>query len=528
MTTRELLIAWGGLSLLALLLFIPHILHGGLYLDDWSDAAGTLYPPGGHGIGAALSFAKELVSLSRPVLIFFIPFKYLIFGTHTEYLLALSIFLAVLTAAFLYAILRTLQLPAYHAWVIAALTLAYPWFDSTRFWETTNAITLAIVFALGGLWLALVGLSRQSWRLHAGAAVLYLLSMLTYEVTLPFIAMLGVLYTIRNGWKAARYRWAVDLAMVAAAGLWNRIHTPKSVSGLSGDLSHLKLIFEHGGELVARTLFPVGIQPHTSTMLIALAAVFVAAVIAYLTLPILRTREPGWGLRGWLLLGATGLIIAALGWAMFIPADPYYTPSIFGVTNRVNGFAGFGLVLMAYAALGIVGFLAGSLLRGRSWVAPAITVALAVMLGAAYVHVLERHSRLWNSAYAYELTAERKIHQAFPHPPHGTTLFTSGYPANVTLGVTIFAATWDLDGMVKLTYKDPSLRAYPITEELALKCLNGGIRVGEEAAIPPAKYGSAWLFDLETGKRSRPRSQSECSADKPQFAPGPLYLGTAY
>lgn len=528
MTISELVASWSTLLLLGLLLFLPHILHGGFYLDDWSDAAGTLYPPGGSGVGAAFSFANDLLSSCRPVLILFIPLKYLIFGTDVEYLLTLSVVLAVLAAGLMYAVLRVLKVPWYHAWVISALTIAYPWFDSTRFWESANPITLAVVFAFAGLWMALVGLSRHSWQFHAGAALLYLLSMLSYEVTLPFIAMAGVLYTARNGWRAARFRWATDLVMVGIAGLWNRTHTPKEVSSLSDNLSHLEQIIRQGGELLARTLFPVGIDPHTSTMLAGLAVVFAAGIAAYALLPGARTAKSGWGLRGWLLLGASGLLIAALGWAVFIPADPYYTPSVFGVTNRVNGFAGFGLVLVVYAALGIVGYAVGRLVKGIPWITAVTTLSLAVMLGAAYVHVLERHSGLWRDAYRHEVTTIERIHSAFPRLPDGTTVFAANYPTNVTLGVTIFATTWDLDGMVKLTYENRTLRAYPITEELPLECLPEGIKVGGEEGIPAARYGTAWLLDIETGEHSTPRSRKACLAEKPAYPPGPLYLATAY
>lgn len=523
-----MILAWAGLSLLGFLLFLPHILHGGFYLDDWSDAAGTLYPPEGSGLGPALSFSNDLLSSCRPVLILFIPLKYLVFGTHIKYLLILSVVLAILAAVFLYAVLRTLKVPWYHAWIVAALTLAYPWFDSTRFWESTNPITLAVVFAFAGVWLALIGLSRHSWQLHAGAALLYLLSMLTYEVTLPFISMAGVLYIARDGWRAARFRWGIDLVMVTIAGLWNRTHTPKEVASLSGDLSHLKQITEHGGELLARTLYPLGVQPHTSTMLIGLAAIFAAGTAAYVLLPGTHTTSSGWGLSGWLLLGGGGLLVAALGWVVFIPADPYYTPSVFGVTNRVNGFAGFGLVLVVYAALGIVGLGLGRLVKGRPWIAAAVTVSVGVMLGAAYVHVLDRHSGLWRSAYRHEMTVVERVHSAFPRPSSGTAIFAANYPTNVTLGVTIFAATWDLDGMVKLTYADHTLRAYPITEELPLECLRDGIRVGGDEGIPPARYGTARLLDLQTGRTSRPFSRKACLAEKPNYPPGPLYLATAY
>jgi hypothetical protein len=526
MTGRELIVSWGGLTLLGFLLFLPHILHGGFYLDDWSDAAGTLHPRDGSGIEGALTFSKNLL-WARPALVLFVPLKYLVFGTHLEYLLAISVVLAVLAACLGYAVLRVLGVPTYHAWLVSALTIAYPWYDSTRFWESTNAITWAAVLAFAGIWMALVGLSRESWRLHAGAALLYLLSMLSYEMTLPFIAVMGVVYTIRNGWRAARLRWGVDLLMVVIAAVWIRAHTSKEVSGISGDLSHLKLIVSQGGELLARTLYPFGTNPHTSPLLIGLAAVFAAGVVAYFRLPGAQATKSGWGLRGWLLLGGGGLLLAFVSWTIFIPADPYYTPSVFGFTNRVNGFAGFGLVIAVYAALGIVGYAARWLAKGRPWVAAATTISLAVMLGAAYAHVLERHSRLWRDAYRYEVEAKNRIHGTFPDLPRGTTLFAANYPANVTLGVPIFTAILDLSGMVKLTYEDPTLRAYPITEELVLECLPTGMRI-RAGGVSPSPYGTARLIDLQTGKTSTPHGRRECLAEKPKYPPGPLYLATAY
>jgi hypothetical protein len=525
---RELLAAWSSLAILALLVFLPHIQHGGLYLDDWSDAALTLHPAGDSGFLPALSHFNDVLSSSRPVLIAFIPLKYLVFGTHIKALLLISLVLAALAAALMYSVLRCLQLPWYHAWLISGLTVVYPWFDSTRFWESSNPITLGVVFLFAGLWIALIGLTRKSWLLHGVAALLYLMSMLTYEITLPFIATLGLLYVARDGWRAARFRWATDLMMVAIAGIWGRVHTPKTLSSLSGDFAHLEQIAQQGKELIARTAFPLGNQPHTSAIAGALAIILFLGIAAYFLRPAQRDVDPSWGLRNWLLLAASGLLIAALGWALFIPADPYYTPSIFGVTNRVNGFAGFGLILLIYALIGLSVTLVGRIFKAKAWVVAGVTVVLGLSLGAAYVHVLERHSRLWGDSYDYQLGAIERIHGLFPNPRPETTIFAGGYPANVTLGVPIFEATWDLKGMVKLTYEDPTLRAYPITKELGVDCLQIGVRPAGMKRIRIARYGTARLVNLTTGQTAAPRTRAECRAAMPEFAPGPLYLATAY
>lgn len=528
MSVREVATAWGSLCILGLLIFLPHILHGGLHSDDWGDAAGTLYPTEGSGLWGALTYANTLLSSCRPVQIVFIPLKYLIFGTNPTYLIAISIVLALIVACFAYAVLRNLDFPWYHAWLIAGLTIAYPWYDSTRLWESANAISLAVAFALAGLWVALVGISRNSWHMHIVAFFLYLLSMLTYEITLPLIAAAGVLYTIRSGWRAAKYRWAADLTAVVIAGLWARIHTPRVVSSLSADLTHLRLIVDHGAELLARTAYPLGALPHTSAVLVLVAGTFGIGLIVFLLQPDRSRSRAEWGLRSWLLLGAAGLLVASLGWTMFVPADPYYTPSIFGVTNRVNGVAGFGLVLVAYAALGVVGSAAAELFKRGRGTAVVVTLGLSLALGAAYVHVLEHHSELWRTAYRAEMTGAAKLEAIFPKLPRGTTVFTSSYPANETPGVPIFGTTWDLNGLIKLRYEDETLRAYPITEEQGLKCLSDGVDIGKEKGIPSAAYGTARLVNLETGAHTTPRTRKECEVDLTRYPPGPLYITTSY
>jgi len=138
------------------------------------------------------------------------------------------------------------------------------------------------------------------------------------------------------------------------------------------------------------------------------------------------------------VLSVTGLVIAGLGWIMFIPADPYYTPSVYGFTNRVNSLAGFGLVMALYGALGIVGAMVGRAWRNSAAVAAIVPLCLGVAVGVTYMRVLSRHAKIWNAAFRAELTGIDQMRKQLPDPRSGTTVFTSGYPANQTLGVPIF------------------------------------------------------------------------------------------
>ncbi|HSK50525.1 MAG TPA: hypothetical protein VK889_08530 [Solirubrobacterales bacterium] len=531
MSGRELAIAWLGLAVLCALAFAPNVMHGGFYLDDWSNGATSIQPKGGPGLGNTLSiFADE--GIYRPLLVLWVPVTFGLFGLDTGLHQALAASLALVVAGLLYGILRTLGVPRLHAWIVAGLTLVYPWYDSTRLWSTADQVTLGIALAAAGLWIALVGLSRRSWRWHAVAAVLYLMAILTYEVALPLIAVLGALYTVRAGWRAARVRWAVDLAMVAIGGLWVGTQTQRTKAGPGGSLDHLAEIVERGAEIAGRSVVPVG-PTRTTLGVCALLGTIVLAAALYAWLPTrFAERERSWGLRGWLLLAGGGLLVTVLGWVIYIPADPYYTPSIYGITNRVNGLAGIGLVVAAYGALGIVGALLGQLLPRVRALPVIVTLVLAAVLGATYAQVLRRHAHIWHTAYAAERAGLARIKAEFPDFPRGTTLFVSGYPANQTLGVPIFSSDWDVWGMIKLEYEDWTLDAFPVIYGTRLACLPDGIRLqgkglreGTKELVP---YGKAQLFDFVTGSQARPRNPRECRAVVGTYVPGPLYLSSEY
>ena len=456
------------------------------------------------------------------------PLTYTVFGLHSHVHLLWTDFLAVCVSCLLYGVLRTLRVPWVHALAIAALVLAFPWFDSIRLWTTAAQLSLSLCFFLGGLWLALIGLRRRSWRLHAAAVSLYLLSILTYEITLPLIAGIGLLYCVLVGWREAKGRWALDFGVAILAGIWVAANTKRTSSGLSGDISHLREIITNGGALFGRALLPVGPQ-QTTLALVGFGLVLAVGAAVYLCGRDKDAEESPWGLRSWLLLAVGGVLVAAAGWVMFIPADPYYTPSIYGVTNRVNGLAGLGLVIAVYGAIGILGSLAIRVRPGARGLALGITLLLAAVLAASYVTVLRRHIGIWNSAYEAERAGLAEVRDNYRSLPSDSTLFVAGYPAYQAPGVPIFSANWDLDGMVKLEYHDSSLDAYPMLQGMSVACRAAGVTLaGEGVPGKTAPYGRADLLNLATGKKARPLSRHECDSVAGDYQPGPFFLSYGY
>jgi hypothetical protein len=314
-----------------------------------------------------------------------------------------------------------------------------------------------------------------------------------------------------------------------AAGVWVSLHTKRTASGLPGAISHLGQIITNGGTLFGRSLLPLGPQ-RTTLALLVFVLVLVTGAAVHLRPSDGSIGESRWGLGSWLLLAVAGVVVAAVGWVAFIPADPYYTPSIYGVTNRVNGLSGFGLVIAVYGAFGVVGSLVGRIRRGRPGV-PTLTttLVLAAALGACYASVLHRHIGIWNSAYAAERAGLNELRQRYPIMSAGSTLFVAGYPAYQAPGVPIMSANWDLDGMVKLEYDDNSLKAFPILEGTRLACRPGGVGlIGEGAPEGVVPYGKAHLLNLATGKRASPLNRRGCLSAAGEYQPGPLYLSYDY
>jgi hypothetical protein len=232
-------------------------------------------------------------------------------------------------------------------------------------------------------------------------------------------------------------------------------------------------------------------------------------------------------LRRWLGVAAGGAVAAAAGWLVFIPADPYYSPYPTGMENRTNVFAALGVIVLLYAAAALAGLMVARALRrpGAWWLAP---VTGALVLGAGYAALLQRHERVWDRAFAAEMALLGQLKAVAPHPPPGATILTFGEPGYEAVGVPIFGAYWDLNGAVRMQYGRSDLAGYPVLPAARLTCGARALRIGgagyELAA--PAPYGRAVLVDVPSGRMVQPRTRAACARAVATLRPGP-FIGSA-
>ena len=210
--------------------------------------------------------------------------------------------------------------------------------------------------------MALRGLGAQGRRavaFHAGALCLYALSVMFYEIAAGAILLSFVFYRWRAGcWRPALWRWAADVVVVGTilitvtSGSWNE---PQPIGTV---IRHAGTTADQAFVLLARMAEPYG-SPGTTVVAVALGLVASAGAAVALRRP---AGDPlGGQLRRWLLTALAGVAAVAVGYAIFVPADPNsYAPLQPGQHNRVNGLAAVGFVVLIYALAMVAGTLAAS------------------------------------------------------------------------------------------------------------------------------------------------------------------------
>jgi hypothetical protein len=486
---REIAVVVVALALVAVATFWPVLGETGFYNDDYSYANGSVLAPSfwdAVRVHDYLSF--------RPLMMLYWPLAFRGLGTGPGTHQALLIGLAVLESALVYALARRFEVKRAHAALVALLVLLSPAADSTRFWPAMSANVLAVCAWLGGLLVALAGLRREGWRgraMHACALVLYLGSVLLYEIAASLILASGAAYVWVKG-RRGLPRWAADVGVTALAlVLFTRrtFYEPLPVSELP---AHATLVARE-----AANRFVDGFWAPSDPSFAVVAAVALAAVALLAT---------GWraGLRGHVSLCLVAAAASTIALVMVVPSADL-SPGRPGQHNRGNLTAAIGFAALAYGLIVLAVELAGRRRRGTT--AVAVALGLVVALGSAIQ--LRRDADDWANAAA----AQERVLDAVGRPPTGSTVFTVRAPIVAAPDVPVFAAVWDLRGALALRYSDATLRAYPILPGSRLECGRSGVAMRNSNDVferQAARYTDAIFVDVAGRRRLEPTGASAC------------------
>ncbi|MEA2436317.1 MAG: hypothetical protein QOF65_873 [Thermoleophilaceae bacterium] len=492
---RELAVAFVALLLAGAALFGPQVADGGFYWDDWQNSA-NVHVAGDPGLFSSLDRGTlRPVFGYRPVLTVMLVVEHWALGQDKHLHLAMAVLFGVLTAWALYLLLRVSGLGRLDSALPAGLLLAFPWVDSTRMWATASFDTLAVALYLAGAALAVRALRAPPGRVAVVASlILYLLASWTYEVVT--IAVLGsvALYLAVAPRRAALRRFALDACVVALALFVVVTGTSRVPQSLGTQIDHAGSLASQAFSLLARALVPVGYVPG-----------WVGAVALVLVCAFGLWR----GERRWVAVAALGALFVACGYALFVPAAPYYQPLAPGTVTRMNVLAAAGYAVLVYALVRIV-------VGRRPWVAAAV----CVLIGVGYVVKVAHDEEGWQRS----ARIQARVLAAVPRASGpGTTYYTFAAPTYAAPGIPAFSLPFDLKAAVRLRDHTHRVSAYPMARSNVIECAPDLVYPtgGTYGRVHGARYGLAVFVDVPSRRVIPIRSRAECLRWRTRLGAGP-------
>jgi hypothetical protein len=522
----ELAAVAGGLALIAALLLGDHVLHGGLYTDDWPIAAVQAH----HGTSGLIS-NLFLGDHARPVAALYLGVATGLTGADGGAHAALGLGLHVVKCWSLYWLLRMLAMTWWQAGAIGLLVLLFPYADSTWLWFAVTHSNIAITLVLLGFVAHLYGLraeGRRAYLLHGTGALLFGLSVLTYEVGAAVVLLSLLLYLRRVPRRLALRLWAIDAAVVAAAVGIPRIPgllpgtVPHETLSLDEQLDHARSIADQAFSLVTSAAVPFG-APHRNIVVPVLALIGGAAIVAWWRAD--RGSALAAELQRWLGWAAVGVLVIIASYVVFVPAsEVWYQPTAYGSDNRINAFPAIGFCVFLFS----LAMLAGSLLMQRfgRWGAFAFASLATLFLATGYADKARDDIGDWDRAAEMQRSQLARLSGSLPKPRPFTTIFAFGGAGRSAPGVWAFGVTWDLNGAVQILWEDETLHAYPIFTGTTIVCERNSLYPdgwgNGNGPAQRARYGQALFFDMRDGTRLLVRNRRDCVRAQQQFQPGPI------
>lgn len=503
----EVVLSGALFAVLALAIYLPHIIHGGWYLDDWTYIAQM------SEAGGPLDVMRVMQSNTyRPGLALSLNLFYAIGGEGHAGYLTIGALLAAAQGWLFYLVLRTLRLCVAVAAVVAAILVVLPVIDATRLWLSAFPAQVGGVLYLLGVLVALHGLTEKTGRKavawHACAAALYCAAVLTYELAAGLIVVTPLLYMVRSGWRPALRRWLPDLASIAVA---MAIMAPRGAAE-RGPHTSLDFIWDRANQILtqAEVVFR-GLLPFPDVLGGQLGVLLLLFGMLGSGIAIGRRDETGTGLLTWARIAGLATVFSLAGLVMLLPAEPYYVPGASGPGDRSGALAAFGAVLLlaALIVLGLAGL--GALLR-RPRLGFALAGLLVLVTGVNLATREVHQQQFWTDYWQKQQGIVANIGGALGGTvPANAAIVTFDEPVIEPGGAAPFTASWDLKGAVWQTYGQPEVVARPWTPETICESSSAYFS-DEQPEERNFSYGKLFFIDVEARTARRIRDQAACKA----------------
>lgn len=519
------------LTIVAAAVYGPQAIHGGFLSDAWSNRALYVFAEADGFFGKIGELAEQSNISPRPLQAVYLVAMNSVFGSHVGWWLTWQVATNVAMCLALFLLLRRLTLSAFDAGAISLLVLLFPAASSIRFWLATLWAPVTIALVCSGFLLALMAFEasdrRRALLLHAVSLACFVTSVLLYETALLIMLASVLLYRLRVPWGPAIRRWIVDCVVLGGLTLTVTLASEAGHVGTeAGALSHGRAIAEG-----ARVLFTTVVLPLNSANWYILALLALIPAGALLAWRALREGDPARPeLLRWLLAMAGGLVVVALGYAIYAPGTDYYTPLGPGIGNRVNAVPSIGWVLVLYAGFMLLATMATRGLPRARLAASAFAGLACALIAIGWLKPVHDYSDHFTRAYEEDVRVLATMKRSLPQPRPESTIWTFGQAVEVVPGVPIFGNSWDMTSSVKLTYDDPTLVSLVAYPETTFECGRSTVEPGgprwdlEPDGLYGSRYGKTYFVDTNTGKVTRIDSPAQCRQARREFAPSPEYL----
>jgi hypothetical protein len=455
-----------------------YVVRLGFYSDDWAFLAVMSHSQDQSlaGLFGALWDFNATLRM-RPTQIAFQTMLYSAFGLEP---LGYHVVNAVLLAgmiALLYLVLLVLRVPRSIALSVALVYALLPSYSTDRFWFAAFGYALSMALALGSIYadLRALGSSRRLLGWKIVSLVLLASACFGYEIVIPLLLVSPVLTWIHIrrrhgeasrllGIPAVAYLFAPYPILAFAIGYKASI---ASGSGFAGEPLFYVVRLVVGAVTVHFGSFGIGL-PHAAwwsigrlpAVAIALGIVLGLVVFLYLMI-VLRGQDRFAVSRTWVRLAAAGALVFTLGYAIFLTTARIGFSSS-GPSNRTGLAAAMGAAAVVVAGVGLLTSRAST--EGARRVAFAASIGTVCSMGFFVVGALGEY---WVASSLRQDAVLRDIRTDLPSIPPGTTIVLHGVCPYEGPAV-VFESSWDLDGVVKIAYGDPTLSADVTTSNLTV------------------------------------------------------------
>jgi hypothetical protein len=465
----------------------------GFYSDDWAFMA-TFTHAADRSLWGLFKSSYGAQYVMRPLQVAIAAAHFRVFGGDALGPQLVNAAILIAGGVLFYASVRIVSNSRLFALMSAVLYLTVPSYSTDRVWFSAFAITFSATACLLNLFAGLIAMAGRSSSRRLWIAICLLAvpaSGLAYEVPFPMLLVnAGVLL-----WFARSERGGVSrsraVAYVVVGGMLLlfcavtafklRTTTIASIadSGASGldvasilrnalrrDVSDadfglnvwaaLRIHFGTYGAFLPLTLRQIA--PHVGALGAAASLAMAVGTYAYLSrVPLLeheRARAP------WVWAIAAGCVVFAAGYAIFLTNyNVKFTPT--GIGNRAAIAASAGAALLMAGWIG----LAATFLPRRPQRA-FVGAALAALAGG-YTAIDYGLASFWIDAYAQERSVLNVMQNRVASWPSGATVLLGGTCPYVGPAI-VFESDWDLEGALRILYRDPTLRADVVSDRLGV------------------------------------------------------------